>query len=738
MAPPLAVQSEELVILPAYAAEAQRQKHINRSYPYVASQGHGFYLISALSFDTRYFIYGAILIYLVLSVLSHTTRTRRTYRNEPYYSNWLSRWWRRLHTPPLHPTLHLQPWRLTRKSTPRHIPTSSQTILISCYALMITLLFLGPPLRLFPPSLPNDPEGFVPSRATQIFKYYALRSGSLVFIQLPLMAMTGPPARFYADVIMSWTGYSRDSINVFHRWLGRIIYTHSCIHAFCYVIKNLFLNPRKPGGTVLGGILDGIWRVLWTKTTNLMGVTLFIGMTLLSIPSMKSNRLANLRLPEVTSKMPSLTGYEAFLYLHMLGSTVILIFGVLHLIWTEKYLLTWWIVVYGSIWLIDRISRLAKTRSVDAHARLHSSGIITLRLHLPVNASHAAEILDEWRKPGRTVHLSISGWQNTHPFSIAAAGVRSATPTSIELTLHIRAMQGKGPSFYQILCLTILYQGFTREMWASHRARLVHPTDQRNSAIFDSDDETYPSTSTPNENRRSRRRASTMSTSSMTHPPTVVRLEGPYGYASPIFDHDCILLIAGGVGVALTIGYLEQILREVTRKDVPVETLTRQRVKFIWVVREWSEVQVLRERLETTREGIAAINQAHIRRPMEKRGLDVDFEVYVTRKPPPVDFTPFPHSSVVGDGGPLPQLKMHTYVRPAFSSILREEFASAREVHIASESKQTSIAVLGCGAAPILDALRVAVWQEESRTRARQEPDEAIVDVDYFEHGYSW
>ena len=378
----------------------------------------------------------------MLSVVANAIRTRRTYRNKPYRSNSFSRWWRRFYTPPLHPTVHLQPWRMTQKSTPRHIPTRSQTLLIACYALMITLLFLVPPVRLFPPN-ENDPERFVPTIATQIFKYYALRSGSLVFIQLPLMALTGPPARFYADVITSWTGHSRDSINVFHRWLGRIIYTHSCIHVFGCLVKNLFLRPHTPGWTAWRGIVDGVRRILWTKTTNQMGVVLFIGMSLLAIPSMKWNRLANLRLPEVTSKMPNLTGYEAFLYLHILGSTVILIFGVLHLIWTSKYLLTWWIVAYGSLWLTDRISRLAKTRSVDAHARLHSSGIITLSLRVPVNGSRTSEILDEWRKPGRIVHLSISGWQNAHPFSIAAARVRTTTPTIIELTLHIRALQGK-------------------------------------------------------------------------------------------------------------------------------------------------------------------------------------------------------------------------------------------------------------------------------------------------------
>ena len=48
MAPSLGVQSELLVLLPAYAAEAQWQKRINRSYPYVTSQGHGFYLTSAV------------------------------------------------------------------------------------------------------------------------------------------------------------------------------------------------------------------------------------------------------------------------------------------------------------------------------------------------------------------------------------------------------------------------------------------------------------------------------------------------------------------------------------------------------------------------------------------------------------------------------------------------------------------------------------------------------------------
>ena len=220
----------------------------------------------------------------------------------------------------------------------------------------------------------------------------------------------------------------------------------------------------------------------------------------------------------------------------------------------------------------------------------------------------------------------------------------------------------------------------------------------------------------------------------------MVRLEGPYGHASPIFDHDSVLLVAGGVGVALTIGYLEQLLREATRRDVPAETLTRPRVRFVWVVREWGEVEVLRTRLQAIREGIAAANAAHVQRPMERRGLDAEFEIYVTRKPPPVDSAPFSDAPLpnANGGGPLPPLKLHTYVRPAFSSVLREEIASAGEVHAASDSKQTCLAVLGCGAAPILDALRVAVWQEEKRKRARQGPDEAIVDVDYYEHGYSW
>jgi hypothetical protein len=271
-------------------------------------------------------------------------------------------------------------------------------------------------------------------------------------------------------------------------------------------------------------------------------------------------------------------------------------------------------------------------------------------------------------------------------------------------------------------------------MWASHRARLVHPTDQRTSAIFDSDDDDTNPPSSPNDIRQSRRRESMTSTSSTMHTPAVVRLEGPYGHASPVFDHDCVLLVAGGVGASLTIGYLEHIVHEATstvtvpHADVPP---ARQRVRFVWVVREWSEVQVMRARLEGIREAVAAVNHAHV----HSRGLDVDIEIYITRKPPPVDVAPFADDAY---GDPLPALKVHTYVRPAFSGILREEIASAGEIHSASESGQTSIAVLGCGAAPVLDALRVAVWHEERRTRAGRGPGEAIVDVDYYEHGYSW
>lgn len=49
MVPSLVVQSEELVLLPAYAAEAQRQRRINRSYPYVASLGQEFCLTGHIS-----------------------------------------------------------------------------------------------------------------------------------------------------------------------------------------------------------------------------------------------------------------------------------------------------------------------------------------------------------------------------------------------------------------------------------------------------------------------------------------------------------------------------------------------------------------------------------------------------------------------------------------------------------------------------------------------------------------
>lgn len=49
MVPELIIQSEEPALLPTYAAEAKRQKDINRSYPYVATQGYVLYLTGAIS-----------------------------------------------------------------------------------------------------------------------------------------------------------------------------------------------------------------------------------------------------------------------------------------------------------------------------------------------------------------------------------------------------------------------------------------------------------------------------------------------------------------------------------------------------------------------------------------------------------------------------------------------------------------------------------------------------------------
>lgn len=104
-----------------------------------------------------------------------------------------------------------------------NIPTRFQTlILIGFFIIRFVLYFTN-----YPVVMPNFISNTV---AKQITSYLAYRSGVFALTQIPLMLLFGGRNNFLLWI----TGWSLDTFNVFHRWLGRSVLIDLIIHGAAY------------------------------------------------------------------------------------------------------------------------------------------------------------------------------------------------------------------------------------------------------------------------------------------------------------------------------------------------------------------------------------------------------------------------------------------------------------------------------------------------------------------------
>ncbi|KAL7270813.1 hypothetical protein RUND412_006463 [Rhizina undulata] len=160
-------------------------------------------------------------------------------------------------------------------------------------------------------------------------------------------------------------------------------------------------------------------------------------------------------------------------------------------------------------------------------------------------------------------------------------------------------------------------------------------------------------------------------------------IEGPYGQNRPVHLYETVVLVAGGIGVSMTLAYLDDYI---ARKREG-QTLTR-RVVFLWSVKE------------------AEVMERFMRKKLPKTGGrdDIVMKLYVSIPEPKVS-------------NKLPGVK---YKRPKLLDTLNGE----------KRKLVGKMAVLACGPPGMVDATREAVvdglYQEENKV------------VDYFEECYGW
>jgi hypothetical protein len=113
------------------------------------------------------------------------------------------------------------------------LPSFVQTGSIVAYTVLLALLCsIGFNFR-------HSDHDYTPSTALFI-RWIALRTGIMAFAQFPLLILTS--GSMY--VITSLTKWSRDSWNIFHRAIGRLIALCAVTHGICYFTYG-FMNGES-------------------------------------------------------------------------------------------------------------------------------------------------------------------------------------------------------------------------------------------------------------------------------------------------------------------------------------------------------------------------------------------------------------------------------------------------------------------------------------------------------------
>lgn len=75
-----------------------------------------------------------------------------------------------------------------------------------------------------------DANPVMPKTGDQYIKYVGNRTGIIAFTQIPLVILFA--AR--NNVFINWTGWSYDTMQVYHRWVARFMMIHTFIHSACF------------------------------------------------------------------------------------------------------------------------------------------------------------------------------------------------------------------------------------------------------------------------------------------------------------------------------------------------------------------------------------------------------------------------------------------------------------------------------------------------------------------------
>ncbi|KAG8881539.1 hypothetical protein FRB98_004255 [Tulasnella sp. 332] len=377
--------------------------------------------------------------------------------------------------------------------------------------------------------------------------YMAHHAARLVFANLPLVI--GLAAK--NNVISYATGFSYESLNVFHRWCARLILILSTIHVAGRIYVNSpSVNPSRSGMYPPNG--GGYIR--W-------GIVAYILFTLLILGAVRPLR----------NKW-----YQYFLFLHI----VAFLMGIVALA-VHRPSVAPWLYVGLFIYFLDGTVRLGRIVYHHLVKRARPSevegplGIVEALSEDTIRVSVQTTL--SWI-PGQHVYLHVPLLSpGGHPFSVCSIDkpltqTDDTHPRVSTVVLIIRVREGLTRCLHRLAMRNDLpLQEDGHSQLHTHDIHQTHTrADAEKAIITQSSPQSFPFA-----------RLKT------------VWAEGPYGNLSHLDYYQTLLLVAGGSGVSFTLPVMLDLVRRARsmhlgHTSVAVAT---ERVMFVWVIKEPEHVE---------------------------------------------------------------------------------------------------------------------------------------------------
>lgn len=479
------------------------------------------------------------------------------------------------------------------------VPTRPQSIVLIGYGILHFILMF-PKYELF-----NENTRFS-SYGYQLSRYVSDRSGLIATAHLPLIFLFAGRN----NIMLTLTGWSFETFNVYHRWVSRGMYLNAFIHSVSFSRYEAFKGDFPY-------IYSEERYVSWGMVATVCG-----GMIMFFSFRHFRERL-----------------HEFFLITHWVFVSLFLA-GVWWHLQSIGYMQ--WVYASIAIWAFDRLCRFGRVifsgLNAKAEVQLFPYNVMKFKI----------DYSNFWSpKAGNHVFVTFlrltSFWQS-HPFSI----YRSPTP---------------GEEKKMVLCIR-KRAGVTKTL-----ARSIASKPEQ--------------------------------TISMP-----ILIDGPYGQRFPMSNYSTVVFISGGIGATAAYSYLDGLKR--------AGRTEKQRLVFVWVVRNRGELDWFREELEYL-----------------VRGGDCEVRIFITNQGE-ID----PHAISSSDGEPGKEEKEtekesdsdlsrgHNdfnaiYCRPVLKDIISAYITEA----------DSSIAFFTCGPPSMNDDARASVSKNLSLGKSR---------VEYFEESFAW